>query len=52
MTTIRPAGVCSRSDCYRPAAVTIRDGRTYCKRHGDHLPPYLRHRPPRKAVTP
>jgi len=33
---------CSRDNCFRRAVVAIRDGRTFCKQHGDHLPPYER----------
>ena len=39
---------CSTGTCPRKAVVTIRDGRSFCKRHADHLPPFLR----RKAGQP
>jgi hypothetical protein len=46
---------CSSAHCQRPltgrGVITDRDGRRYCRKHGDKLPPYLR-RPRRTARQP
>ena len=41
MTLARAKVPCWQNSCVRPAVVTIPDGRSYCKHHGDRLPRYL-----------
>jgi hypothetical protein len=40
--TATPATACAHRRCGRPVSITARDGKTYCRKHSDRLPPHLR----------
>jgi hypothetical protein len=49
MTSDSAHPYCTRRGCAHRAHLVARDGRPYCKKHGDRLPPYLRRQPATKG---